>query len=122
MKSEVEKIQEVCTDAGVQFIESDGQFVFFRDNVTKEQAKVKIEEFTNARVQSKVRVIRKKYSKDVDMLSDFRDAINFLTKKYFLVPSRAIDEAAQAATITIQQYVNEGNNGKKTAHQTTVSN
>ncbi|MBI2427509.1 MAG: hypothetical protein HYV29_01680 [Ignavibacteriales bacterium] len=107
MKSEIEKIQEVCTEAGVQFIDTDGQFVFFQDIITKERLSITREKFTSPKIQAVVTVHRRRYPKHVEMHSDFADAINFLAKKYYNVPPRAIADAALAATLVIQNYLNQ---------------
>ncbi|MDP1675690.1 MAG: hypothetical protein Q8L88_02400 [Bacteroidota bacterium] len=107
MKSETEHYQKVCTDAGVQFIEADGQFVFFQDVITKEKLSVEKTKFNNPRVQAIVTTARRKYPKDIEMLSDFTDAIRFLTNKYYMVPPRTIGDAALAATLVVQQFINE---------------
>lgn len=103
----LEQYQEVCTDAGVQFIEADGQFVFFQDVITKERLFVEKSKFDNPRVQAVVAVARRKYPKDIEMLSDFTDAIRFLTNKYHVVPSRTIADAATAAALVITQFINQ---------------
>jgi hypothetical protein len=97
MKSETEHYQKVCTDAGVQFIEADGQFVFFQDVITKEKLKVEVKKFNNQRAQAEVALRRKKYPKDIEMLSDFTDA-------------------ALAATLVVQQFIltAEGKNNGST--------
>lgn len=107
MKSEIEKIQEVCTDAGVQYVDHDGQYVFFQDVITKERLSIKKENFSNPKIQAVVTVHRRRYPKHVEMHSDFADAIDFLTKKYYNVPPRATADAALAATLVIQNYLNQ---------------
>jgi hypothetical protein len=116
MKSETEHYQKVCTDAGVQFIEADGQFVFFQDVITKEKLSVEKAKFNNPSVQAIVTTARRKYPKDIEMLSDFTDAIRFLTNKYYVVPPRTIGDAALAATLVVQQFIltAEGKNNGST--------
>lgn len=107
MRNDNEKYEKICTDAGVLFIEANGQLVFFQDVITKETLSVEKEKFNNPRVQAVVAVARKKYPKDLEMLSDFTDAIRFLTNKYHVVPSRTIADAATAAALVITQFINQ---------------
>jgi hypothetical protein len=104
---ENEKYQQICTEAGVAFIEADGQYVFFQDTITKERLSVEKSKINNPRVQAIVAVARRKYPKDLEMVSDFTDAIRFLTNKYHVVPPRTISDAAVAAAVVITQFVNE---------------
>lgn len=107
MKTDIEKYQQVCTDAGVQYIDTDGQFVFFQDVITKERLQIKKENFSNPKIQAVVTVYRRRYPKHIELHSDIADAVNFLTRKYYNVPPRAIADAALAATLVIQNYLNQ---------------
>ena len=107
MKTELEKYQKICTTAGVQFIEADGQFVFFQDVITKETLSVEKEKFNNPRVQAVVTTARRKYPKHIHILSDFTDAIRFIVSKFYTLPPRVIGDAALAAALVIQQFVDE---------------
>lgn len=107
MKSQKEKYEKVCTDAGVQFVDSDGQFVFFLDTITKQTLSVKKEEFSNPIVQAVVTVHRRKYPKHISLHADIADAIRFLSKKYYTIPPRVISDSALAATVEIQKFITE---------------
>ena len=116
MHMESDRYEKICTEAGVQFIEADGQFVFFQDVITKEQLQVECAKFNNPRVQAVVAFARRKYPKDIEMTSDFTDAIRFLTNKYYMVPPRIISDAATAAALVIQQHIkSENGNGQTKA-------
>lgn len=105
MRTDIDRFQEICTEAGVAFIEADGQFVFFQDEITRERLQVERTKINNPRVQAIVAAARRKYPRDLEMTSDFTDAIRFLTNKYHVVPHRVVSDAAVAAALVITQYI-----------------
>lgn len=118
MKTETEEYQTVCEQAGVIYGDiqnipgiSDGeQLVLFTDPITKSTLALEKKNFTNEKVQAKITVHRRRYPKDIEMTAYMIDAIDFIVKKYHVVPKSVITEAANNAAITIQRHINEGKN------------
>jgi hypothetical protein len=114
------KYIDVCEQAGVRYdgIQSvkgdDGeQLVLFTDLLTKSTLALQKKNFTSQKLQAKIAKHRKSYPKDLEMAAYFIDALEFIVRKYHVVPKNVITEAAHNAAITIQKFINEGKNNAK---------
>lgn len=109
-----ENIQQVCEQAGVRYdgIQKtngdDGeQLVLFTDLLTLSTLALPKKDFTSPKVQAKITKHRREYPTDVEMTAYIIDALDFIVKKYHVVPKQVITAAAHNAAITIQQHLND---------------
>jgi hypothetical protein len=114
------KYIDVCEQAGVRYdgiqktAGDDGeQLVLFTDMLTGSTLALEKKNFSSPKLQAKITKHRKSYPKDLQMAAYFIDALDFIVKKYHLVPKTVITEAAHNAAITIQKFINEGKNNAK---------
>jgi hypothetical protein len=113
-----DQLKEVCKDAGVEYVgiqevsKPGEQLVLFNDPITGTTLTVKTKEFTNPRVQAKIAVHRKKYGKNITLLSDIFDAIRFLANRNNIIPREVIMQSAHAALLPIKLFLEEAKKGK----------
>ncbi len=104
------KIKKICDDAGVRFDGlqegKNGQLIIFTDLLTGSTLAIEKEKFSNPAVQARVTRSRRDYPEEIQMQSDFMDAIRFITRKKTL-PANVIMNAAIAATVVVSNYLKE---------------
>ncbi len=109
-----EKIIEICDQAGVRYDGTQNgttegeQIVLFTDMLTHSTLALAKKDFTSPKVQAKITKHRREYPKDIEMTAYIIDALDFIVKKYHVIPKNIITEAANNASITIQKFVTEG--------------
>lgn len=109
MQTETE-IKELCSTAGAEFIGLQGdQYILFRDLLTKSTLAIEKKGLNSPKLQAKIAQHRAKYPKDLEMTAYIIDALNFIVKKYHVVPKNVITQAANNAAITIQNFLKEQN-------------
>lgn len=105
-----DKIKKICNDAGVRFDGlqegKNGQLVLFTDLLTGSTLAIEKEKFSNPAVQARVTRSRRDYPDEIQMQSDFMDAIKFITRKKTL-PANVIMNASLAATVVVTNFLKE---------------
>lgn len=115
-----EKIKSVCDQAGVRY---DGiqkgagdegeQLVLFTDLLTRSTLALAKKDFTSPKLQAKITKHRREYPKDIEMTAYMIDALDFIVKKYHMVPKNVITAAANNAAITITKFIEEEKSNAK---------